>query len=305
MKPTLNRFSLPLLCAALLSLTACDGFLSADAAAELSAEEIAAVSEIAAQSLADSQEGTMSDFHDLNAGYSESGMTYGEGFISASGNAAARLWRGPNQRHRSTYDPETGEHSVSYERKVLTNLLDKSLSVNLVYVFQTEGGAFVANPRRHRDSVDVITFTGARAGYTKFTGRHGGTRHSQFERNARWQVTGITSGRATFEGLQEDEGVFKMTTPGGETSERLYEARLQTENVVVTRGNAGSELESAVTGQMHYRIKMKQTRGGDTHEKVAEGTIELEGNGQALLRILGTRQLFRIDLQTGAVAEAS
>ena len=152
--------------------------------------------------------------------------------------------------------------------------------------------------------MDAITFTGSREGYTRFEGRAGGERNSQFEREANWQATGITTGTASFEGTQDDQGVFKMTTPEGVTTERAYEANFRTENVTITRGG-GPDIESSVTGQLHYQIKMKKTRGGSSEEKEVEGTIELEGNGKALLRIMGLRQLYRIDLKSGEVARAN
>lgn len=307
MKSIRHTAPLSLLLGGLLFLTACDGSLGADAAVELTAEEAAVVSEIAAQSVADAQEGTMSDLNDMNAGLSADGMTYGEGFIGPRGghhNPAARLWRGLNLHHRATYNAETGEHTVSYERKVLSNLFEKSLKVNLVYVFTTAGGAFVEFPRRSRDSVNAITFTGSREGYTQFEGRTGSERRSQFAREAAWQVAGLTTGTASFEGSQDDEGVFRRTTPSGETSEHRYEAHLQTQNVVITRASVEDGIEAAVTGQLLYQITIQKTRGDDTEEKTVEGIIELEGNGQALLRILGVQHRFHIDLQSGEVVRA-
>lgn len=309
MKPFRFLSPLSLLLGGLLFFTACDGFTNADADADLqlSAPEAAAAAEIVAQALSDAQEGTLSDLNDLNVGFSAGGeMAYGAGFFGPRGgdNPAARLWRGPNLRQRTTYNPETGEHTVSYERKVTTNLYEKALAVNLIYVFQTAGGAFVRFPNRQRDTVDAITFSGGREGSVK-TGRpDGAARSAQFKREAQWQVTGLTTSTASFEGQQEDQGVFKLTTAGGEASEHTYHAWFQTENVTYARGSTAADLESALTGQMHYRVTMKRTKGDDTREKEVTGTITLEGNGQALLRMQGLRQLYRIDLRSGAVAEA-
>ncbi len=298
---------LSLLLGGLLFLTACDGALGTEATAELTAEDATLVSEIAAQTLADAQEGTMSDLNDLNADLSAGGMAYGQGFVGPRAqhdDPAARLWRGPNKGHRAVYDPQTGEHTIQYERSVKANFWEKALKVKLVYVFTDVNGGFIAFPKRQRDSVDAITFTGAREGYTLQKGRNGGERASQFTRDARWQATSITSGTATFEGVQEDAGTFKMTTATGETAERLYEARLQTQNVTIQTRSGGPDLEATITGQIAYQIKIKKTRGGETEEKEVEGTIELEGNGKALLRIMGVRQLYRIDLRNGDIVRS-
>ncbi len=297
-----NTGLLSLLLGTLFFLSACDSAI--ESTTELTAAEATLVSEIAAQTLSDAQDGTMSDLNDLNASVGAEGLGYGEGPLArhqGMGGPANRLWRGPNTRHHAAYDSSTGEHTIQYQRAIQTNFMSKGLNVKLVYVFTDAAGDFIARPGQQRDAIAAITFTGERSGFTRAERPNGAAHHSRFGRTAAWQVAGVQAGTVSFEGAQDDRGIFTRTNAEGDTMERYYEASLRTRNVTLTKADAGAGIEGAVSGQLLYTLLLKHTADGDTTEKRVEGTIELEGNGKALLRILGTNHLYRIDLKDGNV----
>ena len=300
--PHTSTFS-SLLVAGLLLLAACDSAFREDAPDALSAADVALVSEIAAQSVADASEGTMSDLNDLNAGVSAAGLGYGDGpFAHLRNSPAGRLWRGSNRYQRAVYDSTTGEHTIQYERSIKSPFYDKQLSVHLVYVFTDAAGAFIARPLAQAGRIDGVAFTGERTGHARLSRLNGDSREVRFGREAAWKATSVQSGTITFEGTQHDAGTFTLAR-GDTTAERAYEGRFQTENVVIGRGDR-DDLEGAVSGQIRYTITLKKSRNGTGTEKTVEGTIELEGNGKALLRVMGVSRLHRIDLKTGEVAPA-
>ena len=68
---------------------------------------------------------------------------------------------------------------------------------------------------------------------------------------------------------------------------------------------SGEDLENEITGSLQYTMLLTRTVDGETSERTVEGTIELEGNGRALLRFNGLRQLYRINLTDGEVEDNS
>ncbi len=294
------RLSTLLAVCGLLLLAACDDAIETTGA-DLSEADVALAAEIAAQALSDADEGTMADLNDLNASVGDTDLGYGDGPVAQRAGAFAdRAWRQPNKRYLAVYDSATGEHTVAYQRTFTSPRYSKELTVQFVYVFTDADGNFIARPRADARAIDAIAFHGQRSGFTRAERPNGGSRESRFAREARWEATDVQSGIVAFVGAQQDKGIFRAER-GDTTVERTYEATFRTENVTLTRANARDGIEAAVTGQIVYAITMQHTGPGGSMEKTVEGTIELEGNGKALLRFLGTRQIYRVDLKNGDV----
>ncbi len=64
-----------------------------------------------------------------------------------------------------------------------------------------------------------------------------------------------------------------------------------------------SDLETQITGTIQYTMTMDRVTNGQEESKQVEGTIELEGNGRALLRFLGLRKIYRVTLADGDVTD--
>ena len=285
------------------TLAACD--TNAPDAAALTPAETAVAASIVAQAVADQSEGMVSDLYDMDAGLDATGLGYGEGAMGKGRGKPGMGDRrgGLRQDGRVVYDPATGTHRVQYTRTVESPVLKKALSVDLAYVFTDAAGGFLARPRADRDLVAKVTFAGERKGSSTLTRRDGATHASAFEREASWALAGLTGASATFAGEQASKGSFRTVGADGVTNERAFTATLRTDGVTITKANAGDGVEDAITGTLAYTVTMRRVQGaGDPQTREVTGTIELAGNGRALLRFMGLPGKYRVDLSTGDVA---
>lgn len=58
-------------------------------------------------------------------------------------------------------------------------------------------------------------------------------------------------------------------------------------------------LSEGVTGTIDYTVKITKTINGESEVQDLAGTIELDGDGTALLEYLGRNAKFILDLNTG------
>ena len=84
-----------------------------------------------------------------------------------------------------------------------------------------------------------------------------------------------------------------------------FSIELTTVDVTITQSESEEDLENQITGTLQYNIVMTRTIDGETAERNIEGVVELEGDGRALLRFNGLRQLYRISLSDGEVEETN
>lgn len=285
----------PLLALALF-FAACDASVDVSQSSSLTPAEAQMAAEVVGQSMSDQSEGMMSDMYDMDAGIDASGLAYFNGPLArGSGGFSLKLWRPSNRQDgRVRYDSTTGTHRVTYERKYDGNNYYRSVEADLAYVFTDAGGAFIRDPRRNRDRVSTIRFTGTREGETRY--RRPGTStqmRSAFKREAEWTLAGLTTTTATFKGDQTSSGSAGIV--GVDSTQRTFNVRLIADDVTITKTRASQGFESSLTGTMRYEIVMR--RGSE--EKRATGTIDLTQNGKALMRFMGINKTYEIDLASG------
>jgi hypothetical protein len=280
-----------------LLLSACDASVDVGTSTTLTAQEAQMAADVVGQSMADQSEGMMSDMYDMDAGLDVSALVYHEGPLArGNGRFDLRLWRPSNRQDgRVRYDSTTGTHRVTYSRSQGSGNNYRAIQADLAYVFTDASGRFMRNPRRDRDRVAAISFEGTRSGEARLRRpRDGQTVESSFRRESSWALSGLLGATAAFRGDQTSSGTMRVN--GADSTERSFTVRMRTDNVTVTRARASQGLETTLTGTLHYDVVLKRP-GQD--EKRATGTIDLTQDGKALMRFMGLKKVYKIDLASG------
>ena len=279
-----------------LSLTACDASLDDAAdASDLTDAEVAEATQIVAEALAEDAGGLFASARDLTSSVTEEGIT--DGPRSVRGHRDGRAHppcRGG--QYGLTYDAETGTHRVSYTCSVETDNVQKSYSTLLSYQYRDADGGFVSRPAANWDLVDSVAFGGTREGSVQIS-RGGFSSESMFEQQGQWTLSALTGdGPAILAGSQMRNGTHARTGPGGSGS-RTFSVALSGEGIEIVEGDDG--MGYTAVGELAYVLTMEVVRNGQTRTRTVEGTVELEANGRALLRIIGIRGVYRVSLGDG------
>lgn len=271
--------------------------------ASVSEADLEAASSIMAESLSDQNEGMMANLNDMTANIGTQSLSYDMRRFHRDRDL--RPCRGVDRDYERTYDDVTGVHAINYSRTHQGPGCEKSVEVSLNYIFTDGDGNFVSTPRVSADSVSEIAFEGSRIGSSMYTNRRGAERTRSFEQTGEWNLSGLLTETSTLNGTQTSIGDYSFvrldSTGTEQTVTGTYSMELTTIDVTVTQTESEEDLENQITGSLQYTINMTRTVNGETADRAVEGTVELEGNGRALLRFNGLRQLYRITLSDGEV----
>jgi len=271
---------------------------------DISEEELEIAGEIIGASLSEEQDGVLSSVYDAFSTISQTGISYSGTAATmqkASADSADRPGRGFERNFSVDYNPETGEHTVSFDRSFEGPNLEKSMSVLNTYIFTDVNQEFLEFPRRDSEMIETIDFKGMRTGSTE-TER----RSSSFTRTDTLFASGISNESAilTIDGKHNGEGQMSVELPRLERSgERTFEVQFEFQNIQIDKAivRENGNLEEGITGLITYSMEMTKTKDGDTREKSLSGTIELTGDGSALLRFNRFKKTFLIRLRDGVI----
>ncbi len=290
----------------IFAATGCDSLNNEEPeVAALSQEDLEAASSILAESLSDQNEGLMANLNDMTAEIGATRLSYSNrNFWS---NPGLRPCRGEDRSFEKTYDDSTGVHSIVYSRNNETENCSKNVEVDLNYTFTDENGDFIEFPRLEQDNISSIAFEGSRVGSGTYESRRG-ARSGSFNHAGEWNLTGLQSDVATLTGSQVNDGSYEHsrqdTSGNAQTQSGTYHLEFSTVDVTIATDNSEtSELENQITGTIQYTMTMEKTVNGETEMQDVEGTVELEGNGRAVLRFLGLRKIYRVTLRDGDITD--
>lgn len=286
---------------ALALISGCNTINSNDQ--ELTEEEIEMTGEIIAESLSDERGGLMSTFYDAFSQVSEEGINYGQihtdSPVSGLLTAENTVNRGGESEWSAEYNPETGEHTISFRRSFEGPFVTKSLSVLNTYIFTDPDGEFLQFPRRQQDQIESIDFKGFKSGSVESA-----RKSSNFTRIDTLFTSGLYSESPvlTLEGSHDGEGEMTVNLRRANgTSERSYQLRLNFLDIQIDKETviSNGSLEEGVTGLITYRMEFQAVSEGQTREKTVSGTIEMTGDGTALLRFDKVKDTLIIGLKNG------
>lgn len=308
--------------AALLLLSAYLGACSTQVADENgpTEQDLQVAARIMSASLTDGESGLISNLYDAFSTTDGRSLQYGKSAGDAS-DVLASASQGPNGGQGSgphhgrgheknfvhSYDSTTGIHTLSFDRSVSVNGFSKSLSILNKIVYTDTAGAFIAAPKRERNRIESIAFTGEKSGSFTFplTGQA-----NEFSRIDTMNLDGIHASSATLTidgshyGTGQERGPRRQG--GGpfaqqDTTERPYAVEFHYNDIVLDKAlvAAGDSLETGITGTITYKLYF----GSEEQSRVVEGTVDLEGDAKALLKIKGLRKWIRFSLRDGETEE--
>jgi hypothetical protein len=276
-------------------LTACDVMRDT---ADLTEEEAVLVSGIVADAIAGQTEGLVADIYDVTADLGAGGLHYQQ----------RHGHHGPSPEMRgfqAVYNPETGVHTIAYERSFTGPLVSRSMSALLEYIYRDAEGNPLEFPMRARraNMIADIEFAGTRSGVTEGRTLDGtGSRRNAFSRETEWQLSGLAANRShmSLSGRQRQTGDYEANRGDSFSQRRSFTLDMQFVDVVIERAlSTEGNLEQRISGTVQYTVKIEHELNGQTTTREAEGTLEI-ADSKALMRLMGMRRAFLIDLNTGA-----
>ncbi|MGK7370625.1 MAG: hypothetical protein ACNS64_10445, partial [Candidatus Halalkalibacterium sp. M3_1C_030] len=266
---------------------------------EITQEDLQAASRILGESLSDETSGVMGSLTDAITGISSDGFVRTTSAKSMSDDDE-NSGRGRESNFSYSYDPETGTHTLAFLRSITKPDFSKSVKDTLKYIFTDNNGSFIAAPRVNRDRIETIDFKGWREGMLNSP-----RRNSFFVRQDTFLIDGVSqaSNLLLIDGVHNGEGNFRGTNGQGNTLERDYQLEINFLNVQIDKEivSQNQSLEQGVTGTLTYEMVVEKTNNGSSSTKTLRGTIEMNGDGTALLRFERFQKLFQINLDDGDV----
>jgi hypothetical protein len=266
---------------------------------ELTPEELDAASQIMGQALSDDNDGIFASLNDALATVSDSGFETAPAKLKDDDDYSGR---GGESNFQYNYDPDTGTHTISFDRQVNAPNFEKNLSAVLTYIFTDIDGGFVVQPRVNRDQIENIAFTASRTG--DISNRF---RNSEFSRADTFAIGGLSNATTllTLDGYHYGNGSFTGVRPNGNTFERSYVNEISFLDIEINKDTVAyyGSLQQGVTGTLTYEMSIFRNNNGNESTKTVSGTIEMDGDGTALLRFQNLNKIFRVNLSSGIVTD--
>ncbi|MFN1833616.1 hypothetical protein AB2B38_000020 [Balneola sp. MJW-20] len=269
---------------------------------QLTEQELNEAGQILGQAIANDNDGLFGSIGDAIANVSESGIGTDSGRLKSDDDDDDYSGRGGERNYSYSYDPDTGIHTIQFNRTVTKPNFSKELNALLTYKFTDAEGGFIAAPRMNRDRIENIDYTSNRDGSVSSL-----YKNSEFIRIDTFSVTGVSDANPVLgiEGKHESSGDFNGVRKNGDTFEKNYVVEFEILDVQIEKDSvaANGNLSSGVTGTINYEMSFYKNRNGDSSTKTVSGTIEMDGDGSALLKFARFAKIFKVNLKSGFVTD--
>lgn len=262
--------------------------------------DLQAASHILGESLSSNNSGVLLSLNDALTNISSSEFTQStaqKGVLSPPSIQSGHSGRGNETNYQHSYNPETGIHTVSFQRQVKRSLFEKSVTDNLKYIFRNNSGDFIQYPRQNSDRIEAITYNGRREGDISTL-----KKESFFVRQDTFLIDGMSDASPvlTIDGVHNGKGTIKIERPNKSALERSYVLEINFLNIEIKK-TAGGEinLQRGVTGTLSWEMTIEKSSAS----KTLSGTIELSADGTALLHFENFLKLFQVNMDNGDVKD--
>lgn len=290
----MNKFTFILTLSVIWLIAGCsiDGY--ENTSAPITDQEIQLTGQIIGESISENQSGILSTFSEAFAVPTSTGLVTGPSLLSSGSFRNIK-------DYNHNYDSATGEHRVTYTLQRDTPLLSSSADVELTYILYDTEGASIGSPEQNMNRIESVDFSSQQSG-TITTG----TKNSVYTRTDRILLNGINnqSEILTLDGFHSGEGVFSSTTDT--TGTQIQREYLLDMNYLDIRINkdvvlANRNFRNGVNGALSYESTVRETGGAAGNTKIVNGTIEMNGDGTALLNFRDQIEPIRLRLDDGDV----
>ena len=293
-----------------LFFTACE---NGNSDVDLNDDDLEVAAQVAADALSDDSEGLMAALYDASASVGSTSMNHRFGVEESNDKSDLNLvesastpgGRGAERNYSHSYDPATGEHTISFSRSFTRTGFTKTMEGSATHVYTDTLGEYVEFPRQNRDAIETATYVATKTGSME-----GEVRNGSFERSHNLSLAGLSEQSAitTVNGTQSGSGSYAGPNRDGDDIERQWSNSFTFTNIQLDKAviEENGTIEAGITGTFDYDVNIiRAVNGGEPEVTELEGTIELTGDGTALLEFKGAARIFRIALGRGSVSETN
>jgi len=293
----LNKITFILTLSVIWLMAGCsiDGY--ENASAPITDQEIQLAGQIIGESISENQSGILSTFSEAFAIPTSSGLITGPSLLSSGSFRNI-------EDYSYTYDSATGEHHVTYTVQRNTLLISSSTQVMLTYIFYDAGESTIEFPEQEMERIDAVDFRSEQSGTINT-----GSKNSVFRRTDRILLNGLNDQTdiLTLDGFHSGEGLFSTTTATGNQIEREYLLDMNYLDIKINKAVVllNRNFRNGVNGALSYESTVRVVNNGTSVEtgnaKIVNGTIEMNGDGTALLNFRDQIEPIRLRLDDGDV----
>jgi len=293
----LNKITFILTLSVIWLMAGCsiDGY--ENASAPITDQEIQLAGQIIGESISENQSGILSTFSEAFAIPTSSGLITGPSLLSSGSFRNI-------EDYSYTYDSATGEHHVTYTVQRNTLLISSSTQVMLTYIFYDAGESTIEFPEQEMERIDAVDFRSEQSGTINT-----GSKNSVFSRTDRILLNGLNDQTdiLTLDGFHSGEGLFSTTTATGNQIEREYLLDMNYLDIKINKAVVllNRNFRNGVNGALSYESTVRVVNNGTSVEtgnaKIVNGTIEMNGDGTALLNFRDQIEPIRLRLDDGDV----
>lgn len=290
-----------LLLIGVLAAVGCSNITNSTGSSTPDLQDVQTASQIIGESMATNSDGMMSSMGDVAVANNDGFNFSVNPALSVKDGSSDDSTLNSDLNFSVSYDSTNGLHTITYDRTVNTKEITKEVKVRLEITFRDSTGAFMRYPQAQK--LESIDFKDLRKGSFKSN-----KKNSTFDRQDTLFLTGLrnSSSIVSINGSHNGNGDFQWADSTGFVHERTYTIRIVFVDVTIPKNDiTTADLSQGVTGTLTYDITMNNNNASGNKSKHLSGTIELNGNGTALLRFAHFSKQFLIQLNTGNVEEDS
>ena len=259
----------------------------------LTEDETLLTGKIIGESISENRSGILSVFPEAFAIPTESGITQGPSLLSVG--SFRNL-----MDYTYEFDPASGEHRVAFSTREDQKLLQSSASHTLIYRFLDRNGDTLAHPDQQPQRIETVFFEASRSGNIQTDARS-----SFYTRSDQLFIDGLSSASdvLTLDGFHSGEGTYHLHPPEEASIEREYQLDINYLDIRIQKTvvQNNRNFRSGVNGALSYESTVRQTHNGASESKIVNGTLELNGDGTALLKFREQFDTFRLRMDNGEV----
>ena len=265
-------------------------------------EDLQAAGEILGESLSSDNSGILLSLTDALTNFSSTNFNSSLNKTGTPTTQNDRSGRGGETNYNYSYDQQTGIHTISFRREVNRPLFNKTVIDSLNYIFKDGNGTLIESPNNETERIESINFNGNREGEI-LTPR----KNSYFVRSDTFLIDGVSDATPvlSIDGVHNSNGHMQIDRPAeNQVLERNYELEINFLSIEIEKPTSGPiDFSRGVTGTLSWEMTIQKNANGNSSSKTLRGTVEMSGDGTALLRFQNLFKRFQVNLTNGDVKD--